>query len=33
VIDAGSLEEANDRLHDLGVRSELDLERESARGR
>jgi len=33
VIDAASLEEANDRLHDLGVRSELDLERESAQGR
>jgi hypothetical protein len=30
---AGSLEEANDRLHDLGVRSELDLERESAQAR
>jgi hypothetical protein len=30
VMDAGSLEEANDILHSLGVRSELDLERESA---
>jgi hypothetical protein len=28
VVDAGSLEEANDLLHGLGVRSELDLERE-----
>jgi len=33
VIDAGSLEEANDRLHELGVRSELDVERESAQAR
>ncbi|HEY2603124.1 MAG TPA: DUF1152 domain-containing protein [Thermoleophilaceae bacterium] len=31
VMDAGSLEEANERLNELGVRSELDLERESAR--
>ena len=30
VADAGSLEEANDRLHELGVRTELDIERERA---
>lgn len=30
VMDAASLEEANDVLHSMGVRSELDLERESA---
>ena len=29
VLDAGSLEQANDVLHALGVRTELDLERES----
>jgi hypothetical protein len=28
VRDADSLESANERLHELGVRSELDLERE-----
>jgi hypothetical protein len=27
VIDTASLEDANERLHALGVRSELDLER------
>ena len=32
VADAGSLEEANDVLHGLGVRTELDLERESWQG-
>jgi hypothetical protein len=31
VMDAGSLEEANDLLNALGVRTELDLEREAAR--
>jgi hypothetical protein len=31
VMDAGSLEEANDMLNALGVRTELDLEREMAR--
>ena len=31
VMDAGSLEDANDRLNALGVRTELDLERELAR--
>jgi hypothetical protein len=31
VMDAGSLEEANDVLNALGVRTELDLEREAAR--
>ena len=30
VMDAGSLEEANDALHRLGVRTELDLERDVA---
>jgi hypothetical protein len=30
VRDASSLEDANDALHALGVRSELDLEREAA---
>jgi hypothetical protein len=30
VMDAASLEEANDALHDLGVHTELDLEREAA---
>jgi hypothetical protein len=30
VMDASSLEDANERLHALGIRSELDLERESA---
>jgi hypothetical protein len=29
-MDAASLEDANEVLHSLGVRSELDLERESA---
>jgi hypothetical protein len=33
VKDAASLEEANDRLHELGVRSELDLELAAAAGR
>jgi hypothetical protein len=31
VAEASSLEEANDKLHALGVRSELDIEREHAR--
>ena len=31
VVDAGSLEEANELLHGLGVRTELDLEREPAK--
>ena len=30
VMDAGSLEDANDLLNALGVRTELDLEREAA---
>jgi hypothetical protein len=30
VYDAESLEQANDVLHDLGVRSELDYERDMA---
>jgi hypothetical protein len=32
VMDAGSMEEANDKLNELGVRTELDLERETATG-
>jgi hypothetical protein len=32
VMDAQSLEEANDQLHDLGVRTELDLERDARTG-
>ena len=30
VMDAPSLEDANDALHAVGVRTELDLEREAA---
>lgn len=30
VMDAGSMEEANEKLNELGVRTELDLERETA---
>jgi hypothetical protein len=33
VRDAADLEDANERLHALGVRTELDLERERAAGR
>ncbi len=33
VLGAGSLEEANEALHELGVRTELDLEREAAGSR